>query len=277
MSSALSRTQLHPSTVIYACADLLEKVRSTTPLVQCVTNSVVTNMTANALLAVGATPAMVDIPIEAAQFTAAADGLLINLGTPHEEQRAAIVEAATAAAAHDTPWVLDPVAVGVLSVRTALARQLLNNRPTAIRGNPSEIIALAGAGSGGRGTDSAHGVDEATHAAHTLCDATGAIIAVSGPRDLITDGGTDLLLANGTPLLTKITGGGCALGAMTAAFLAVGRATPLHATAAATLVYTVAAQRAATRASGPGSFQVAFMDELADIAPETIAAQAVIV
>ena len=124
-------------------AHLLERLRESQPLVQCLTNAVVTNFTANVLLALGAAPAMVDVPTEAGPFAGVASGVLVNVGTPHAEQRTAMLEAAAAAHAAGTPWVLDPVAIGVLPVRTGLARELLHFRPTAIRGNPSEIIALA--------------------------------------------------------------------------------------------------------------------------------------
>ena len=114
---------------------LLARLRERTPLVQCLTNAVVTNFTANALLAIGAAPAMTDIPIEADQFARIASATLVNLGTPHAAQRAGMHEAARAAHEIGTPWVLDPVAVGVLSVRTQLAADLLTYAPTAIRGN----------------------------------------------------------------------------------------------------------------------------------------------
>lgn len=132
---------------------LLSRVRSEPPLVQCLTNTVVTNFTANVLLALGAAPAMTDIPGEAGPFARIASGVLINLGTPHAEQRMAMLEAAAAANDAGTPWVLDPVAVGSLPVRTALAAELLAMRPTVVRANASEVMALAGLGAGGRGVD----------------------------------------------------------------------------------------------------------------------------
>ena len=164
----------------------LGEIRARTPLVQCLTNAVVTNFTANVLLALGAAPAMVDIPQEAGPFAKAASGVLVNLGTPHGEQRAAMLEAVEAAAAAGTPWVLDPVAVGSLPVRTALAHRLLDGRPAVIRGNASEIIALAGDGSGGRGVDATDAVESAAPAAGSLARSTGAVVAVSGPVDLVT-------------------------------------------------------------------------------------------
>ncbi|WP_104083746.1 hydroxyethylthiazole kinase [Cryobacterium sp. Y11] len=243
---------------------LLARLRERTPLVQCLTNAVVTNFTANALLAIGAAPAMTDIPIEAEQFARIASATLVNLGTPHAEQRAGMREAARAAHEVGTPWVLDPVAVGVLSVRTRLAADLLAYAPTAIRGNASEVIALTGLGHGGRGVDSVDTAEQALDAAGQLADRYGCIVAISGVTDLITDGTDVIRLSNGHRYLTQVTGGGCALGAVTAAFLAVGD-DRLVATAAATAVYTIAAERAAVGVGGPGSFAVAFLDALASV------------
>ena len=252
---------------------LLQDLRASTPLIQCLTNAVVTNFTANALLALGAAPAMTDIPGEAGPFAELASGVLINLGTPHKEQRAAMKEAAAAAGAAGTPWVLDPVAVGALPVRTALAAELLELNPTAIRGNASEILALAGLGSGGRGVDATENPEQAVPAAQKLAAEYGAVVAVSGPTDVITDGSTVIRLTNGSPLLTRITGGGCALGAVTAAFLSVARPDDggrLAAVASATAVYTVAADLAAAEAAGPGTFGPAFLDALSRVAADDL-------
>ncbi|MFF1836538.1 hydroxyethylthiazole kinase [Streptomyces sp. NPDC058231] len=240
----------------------LARVRADAPLVQCLTNSVVTGFTANVLLALGASPAMVDIPDEAGPFARIASGVLVNLGTPHAEQRSAMTEAARAAASAGTPWVLDPVAVGALPVRTALARELLGLRPAVIRGNASEIIALAGAGGGGRGVDSSDDVAAAEESARELAGRTGCVVAVSGPVDVVTDGERSARIANGHALLTRVTGGGCALGAVMAAFAAVDE-DRFATTVAAVAAYTVAAEQAAKEASGPGSFAVAFLDALA--------------
>lgn len=253
-------------------ARLLAHLRTQAPLTHCITNSVVTNFTANALLAIGAAPAMVDITGEAGLFAGIAGGLLVNLGTPTPEQRDAAREAVAGADAAGTPWVLDPVAVGALPVRTALAGELLETRPTAIRGNASEILALAGAGAGGRGVDASDGTDAAAGAAAHLAASHGAVVAVSGPVDLITDGTRTARIANGDAILTRVTGGGCALGAVTAAFLATARTTgddAFAATVAATTVYTVAAELASRRrrgrAVGPGTFAVRFLDALAAV------------
>jgi hydroxyethylthiazole kinase len=245
------------------CA-LLDNLRESNPLVQCLTNTVVTNFTANVLLAIGATPAMTDIPTEAGLFAEIASATLVNVGTPQAEQRVAMIEAAHSAHDAGTPWVLDPVAVGALPVRTALARELLEYSPTAIRGNPSEILALAGFGAGGRGVDTLDSAEGALAAATHLARTYGSIVAISGATDLITDGTDVVRISNGHPYLTLVTGGGCALGAVTAAFLAVGDDN-LAATAAGTAVYTIAAELAAVHARGPGTFAVGFIDALAAI------------
>jgi len=242
-------------------ADAVDAVRTAHPLVQCITNAVVTNFTANALLALGAAPAMCDIPGEAGVFAGIADGVLVNLGTPTAEQRTAAREAVAAT----ERWVLDPVAVGVLPVRTALAAELVERRPAIVRGNASEILALAGLGAGGRGVDATDDPEAAGDAAVALARRTGGVVAVSGPVDLITDGTRVVRVHGGDALLTRVTGGGCALGATMAAFLGV--CDPLSAAIAASAVHAVAAERAARAASGPGSFAVAFLDALAAVSP----------
>jgi hydroxyethylthiazole kinase len=267
-------TEVRPSAdVATTAAELLERLRAAPPLTHCITNSVVTGFTANVLLAVGAAPAMVDIVGEAGLFAGAASGVLINLGTPTPEQRAASLEAAEGANSAGTPWVLDPVAIGVLPIRTELAGDLAALRPTVIRGNASEILALAGLGAGGRGVDATDAPEAASEAARTLAARWGSTVAVSGEIDLITDGQRIIRIANGHALLTRVTGGGCALGAVMAAFLGAARGTgvdPLTAVSAATLVYTVAAEHAADAASGPGGFAAALLDALAAIEPADV-------
>ncbi|KJL26162.1 Hydroxyethylthiazole kinase [Microbacterium azadirachtae] len=272
-----ARLELSSESVVESAAGLLEELRAEPPLVHCITNSVVTGFTANVLLALGASPAMVDITGEAGMFAAISSGLLVNLGTPTPEQRSASLEAVGGARTAGTPWVLDPVAVGALPVRTALAQDLLALRPTVIRGNASEILALAGVSQGGRGVDALDSTEAAADAARDLARRTGGAVAVSGPADLLVDTDCELRLANGDALLTRVTGGGCALGAVMAAFLGTARrtgASPLLAASAATLVYTLAAEDAAARAAGPGSFAVGLLDALSAVEPGQIAARA---
>ncbi|WP_165217045.1 hydroxyethylthiazole kinase [Schaalia sp. ZJ1691] len=243
----------------------LTAVKDTSPLVSCITNSVVTNFTANILLALGAAPAMVDIVGEAGPFASIATGLLINLGTPTPEQREAAIEAAQAANDAGVPWVLDPVAVGVLKHRTATARALLELKPTAIRGNASEIMALAGTGAGGRGVESADDVESALDAGRELAATYGSVVAISGPTDAVITADAVVHVGGGSEMLTRVTGGGCALGAVIAAFIGAGRAhglTDADAVAAAHVAYSAAAEIAAAQAKGPGTFSSRFLDAL---------------
>jgi len=252
----------HPQPDPAQVSTTLDALRSASPLVHCITNIVVAGFTANVLLALEASPAMVENDHEAADFAGAADALLVNLGTLSDERTRACRAAAAAAHAAGTPWVLDPVAVGPLAYRTELATDLLASRPTVIRGNASEVLSLAGASGAGRGVDSTASPQAALATARELAHRTGAVVAVSGAVDVVTDGDTVVEVHTGHPLMTRVTGVGCALGAVVAACCAV---TPsaLDAAVGATSLLTVAAERAAAGNRGPGSFAVALLDELA--------------
>lgn len=260
----------HQQPTAEALAECWERLRTDSPLVQCLTNIVVAPFTANVLLAAGAAPAMVDNPHEAAGFAAVASGVLVNLGTPYDDTVAGMREAVRGAAAAGTPWVLDPVAVGGLPWRTATAPDLLKlGAPAVIRGNASEILALTG-GAGGRGVDSADTPDAARQAAADLAREHATTVAVSGAVDLITDGSRLLRLGHGHPWMTKVTGVGCALGALMAACCAATDDTVVAA-GTATAALTLAAETAATSAPGPGSFAVGLLDELFLLDPATLA------
>ncbi len=239
--------------------DLLERLRFRRPLVHCLTNHVVKNFTANVLLSLGAAPAMVEHPAEASEFAAMADALLVNVGTLDEAQRSAIEQAVPSARAAGKPWSLDPVAVGPLGVRTDVARKLLACRPSVIRGNASEIIALSGQTGRGRGVDSGDEADSALAAARDLASRTGGAVLITGPTDYATDGTAVHACANGHILMTRVTGVGCAQGAVAAACTAVSDI-PLEAALAAAVIFGVAGDLAASRATRPGSFQIALLD-----------------
>ena len=234
-------------------------LRERAPLVHCMTNVVVTGFTANVLLAVGASPAMVEAVEEAGEFAAVADALLVNVGT----LTVPMADAMRAAVMSGTPWVLDPVAVGAISYRTKFAVELLDHGPAIVRGNASEILSLAGAESAaGKGVDSLAASDDAIEAATSLAKAHRCVVAVSGAVDYITDGATVLEIPGGDPVMTRVTGVGCALGALMAAFTAVSES-PLGASAVASAFLASAAERAVATAGGPGSFAVALLDQLA--------------
>jgi hydroxyethylthiazole kinase len=236
-------------------------LRDSAPLVHCLTNTVVQTITANALLAVGAAPAMVDEPAEAGEFAAIASAVLVNVGTVHRRTAEAMRLAARAAGEAGRPWVLDPVAVGALTFRTELAADLVELRPSVVRGNASEVMALAGAGKGGRGVDSTDAPDDALEAARELARRTRGVVAVSGPVDVVTDGERVVRVGGGSVLLTRTTGAGCALGAITAAYVATAGDLFTGAVAAHAHV-ALAAEAAAALADGPGTFAVRWLDAL---------------
>lgn len=259
------------------CAGALDTLRTRSPLVQCLTNIVVAQWTANVLLAVGAAPAMVDNPREAGEFAAIAGGVLVNLGTPYDDTAAAMRAAASSASRAGRPWVLDPVAAGALAWRTSLAQELLGDDtapPTIVRGNASEVLALVG-GAGGKGVDATDTTESAGDAAAKLAEAHGCTVAVSGAVDFLTDASRVVRVANGHPWLTRVTGVGCALGALMAGFAAVVD-DPLLAASAATATLTVAADQAAAASlgAGTGTFAVALVDRLSTLTPDQLAAQA---
>lgn len=253
-----------------ALSEAREALRTGAPLVHCLTNTVVQTITANALLAVGAAPAMVDAPEEAGDFAAIASAVLVNVGTVHARTAEAMRLAAGSAADAGRPWVLDPVAVGGLAFRTELARELVDLRPTVVRGNASEVLALAGAGAGGRGVDSTAGAEEAAGAAAELARRTGGVVAVSGPVDVITDGTRTVRVGGGSALLTRTTGAGCALGAVVAAYVAV-TGDPLTGAIAAHAHVALAAEVAGGLADGPGTFAVQWLDALDALDGDAIA------
>lgn len=252
---------IQPSRFTASSAASLSLFRQRSPLVHCLTNDVVQSFTANVLLALGASPAMVTEPVEAAQFSAIADAVLINVGTLTAARGEAMLAAAQSAMAAGKPWTLDPVAVGALTFRSDFCQQLLAYRPAAIRGNASEIMALARQAVSGRGVDSLHDSAAALDAAVLLAQSSGAIIAVTGETDYVTDGERLVAVAGGSPLMTRVVGTGCALSAVVAAFCALPGDRLQH-IAAACRVMSQAGERAAAAAGGPGTFEPLFLDEL---------------
>lgn len=242
-------------------APVLHQFRRRSPLVHCMTNDVVQTFTANVLLALGASPAMVIDAEEAQQFSTFADALLINVGTLTRERAQAMTAAVHSAREAGTPWTLDPVAVGGLTFRTQFCRDLLRLQPAAIRGNASEIMALAGTSAGGRGVDTTDSASAALPAAVSLSRQSGAIVAVSGEVDYITDGQRTLMVTGGDPLMTRVVGTGCALSAVVAACCAL-PGDRLYNVAAGCAFMAQAGSLAMTSCRGPGSFVPEFLDAL---------------
>lgn len=244
--------------------------RHTAPLVHCLTNEVVQTFTANVLLALGASPAMVIEPQEAAEFSAIAEGVLINVGTLTVARSEAMMVAVQAANSAGHPWTLDPVGVGALTFRSDFCQQLLEYRPAAIRGNASEIMALARQAVSGRGVDSLHDASAALEAASLLAKSTGAVIAVTGEIDFVTDGHRVLEVPGGSVMMTRVTGTGCALSAVVAGFSVLPGDRLIHIASACRLM-SLAGEKAAAVAGGPGTFVPLFLDELSRLHSEGMA------
>jgi hydroxyethylthiazole kinase len=248
-------------------------LRAATPLVQNITNYVVMTLSANVLLALGASPAMVHAVEEAEDFTAISSSLLVNIGTLSPPWVEAMRLSARKAVSQGKNWVLDPVGCGATPYRTGVAAELAGLRPAIIRGNASEILSLAGAaGAGGKGVDSTASSDAALAAAKALAERTGAVVAVTGEIDYATDGKTLVAVEGGDPLMPLSTGLGCALSATVAAFAAV--RSPLQAAAYGLAVYAAAGAEAATRCRGPGHLPAELCDALYLMDEKTLTARA---
>lgn len=251
----------------------LAAMREAAPLVHNITNYVAMNVMANVMLAAGASPAMVHAREEAAEFAALASALTVNIGTLSPPWVEAMEAAAEAANAGGKPWVLDPVAVFATAYRRETGARLVELRPMVIRGNASEILGLAGAAGAGKGVDAGDDVSAAEDAARALAARTGGVVAVTGPTDFLTDGARGLRVANGHPLMPRLTALGCSLTGVVGAFLATGES-PLEDAAAALAYYGLAGEVAAQGALGPGSFQPRFLDALAAMDPQALEAGA---
>lgn len=247
----------------------LQAIRRGAPLVHNITNFVAMEVVANCLLALGASPAMVLAEEEVEDFIAIADVLVVNIGTLSAPQLAAMRRAASRATALGRPWVLDPVGAGATPWRTRAALELIDLRPTVIRGNGSEILALAGASAATKGVDSAHSSDEAIDAGAQLARSSGAVVAVTGEIDRITDGQRWRKVKNGDARMTRVTALGCAASAVIGAFLVVER-DPLEAAAQGLATFGLAGERAAAEAPGPGSLRWRIVDELALLDEATV-------
>ncbi|MDQ7191955.1 hydroxyethylthiazole kinase [Staphylococcus felis] len=249
----------------------LAKVRETQPLVVCYTNDVVKNFTANGLLSLGASPAMSEAPEEADDFFKVTSALLINIGTLTVESGEAMLKIAKSANKASVPVVFDPVAVGASQFRKAYCKRFLKEVDvTVIKGNASEILALIDDQATMKGTDSQTNLNviDIAKKAHELLKTA---IVMTGEKDIIAQNGTILELSNGTPLLTKITGAGCLLGAVVASFL-LGETDPsIIQLEEAVSFYNIAAEHAelSEGADLPGTFLTHLLDELNQVTAES--------
>lgn len=244
-----------------AWSDLLA-IREQAPLVHNITNYVVMNTTANALLAIGASPVMAHAEEEVADMVSIAKALVVNIGTLSKEWIQSMQKAMRQAKNCGVPIVLDPVGAGATSYRTNTSIKLLSMSPvTIIRGNASEIIAIAQNGSNTKGVDSTSESDSAVDAARELNGRYGSVVCITGETDIIVSRDKTAKIMNGDAMMPRVTGLGCTASALCGAFLGV-NASAFAAAIDAMVVMGIAGEMAAEQAKGPGSFQMHFLDML---------------
>ncbi len=241
-------------------ADVLDRLRERKPRVHCITNAVAQNFTANMLLAAGAVPSMTIALKEVRAFAARADALLVNLGTFDPERQKASLAAIGVANKAGIPWVLDPVFIDRSPPRAAFAKKLVAMKPRALRLNRAEFGAL----SGGK-------IDDAALA--RFAKARRTVIGLTGEHDFVRDAQRLATVANGHPLMARVTAMGCAASALAGATLAV-EPDAWKAVAAALIVIGVAGEIAAARARGPGSFAMEILDAVYALDRDTLIARA---
>ena len=259
-----------------AVKQAVEQVREKNPFAPSITNTVTQDFVANAQLAIGGSAAMLYLADECVETAKIAPAFYINMGTAMPFYAETLPKTAQALNENKKSWVLDPVGIGLSSLRTEILKQFKNFSPTIIRGNASEIISLAklwglieSAEGKVRGVDSTEKVSSAKESAKALAKFTGGAVAVSGEEDLVTDGKDEIYCAGGSILSTKITGSGCALGGIMAIYLAV--ATPFIAALTATTIFNLAGTKAASQTDAPASFKVNFLDNLYKLTAQEVA------
>ena len=245
-------------------------VRDKSPLVHNITNYVVMNNSANALLAIGASPVMAHWTSEVAEMASIAGAVVLNIGTLDDKWVEAMLVAGKTARQKGIAVVFDPVGAGATTLRTAAAMEIIAQcRPTIIRGNASEIMALVDASVKSKGVDSTTTSDDAVESAKRLAIETGAVVVISGKTDYITNGAELYTVEGGSPIMTSVTGMGCTATALVGAFAAV-ESDAMVAATAAMAVMSLAGERAAAISVGSGSMQVNFLDELYNLTADRV-------
>lgn len=264
----------NPIKATYAISELLQirhRVQREKPLIHCITNPISMRDCANTLLAVSARPIMAEYPPEAAQITAQAQALAVNLGNISTTRMEAMMISGRTALENEIPCVIDAVGVACSSPRLTFAREFIREcRPSIVKGNSSELRALAGIPSHARGIDAGEqdrvtegSLQEHIAALGRLAIDTGAVVVCTGAIDLITDGHQAFILKNGCETMSLLTGTGCMLGALTAGFLSGG--TPLEAALLAVSYFGICGELAQEERQGPSSFFLRMMDLLHEV------------
>ncbi|MHB1413170.1 MAG: hydroxyethylthiazole kinase [Thermoleophilia bacterium] len=252
--------------------ELLARVRQKAPLIHNITNFVVMNSSANILLAIGASPVMAHCQAEVEEMTSMSSALVLNIGTIQEDWLDSMICAAKTANSVGIPVILDPVGAGATRLRTDAINEIMGNASISVlRGNCSEVLSLGSSAIKTKGVDTSLSLsDQTVEAARQMAVDKKCVIAISGEEDCITDGHQVFRVRNGQPLMTRVTGSGCGLTAVTAAFCAVAENSLALATAAAFGYYGLCGDLAVKTSDKPGSFHVAFIDQLYSTGDEEI-------
>ncbi|WP_127534473.1 hydroxyethylthiazole kinase [Paenibacillus kobensis] len=257
---------------IQKVTELLHEVRSRNPLVTSMTNVVVTNFTANGLLALGASPIMAYAKEEVADIAKISGALVLNIGTLNETDVAAMKIAGASANEHGVPVIFDPVGAGATAYRTRVSQEIMSGlNVAAIRGNAAEVANVVGQAWQIKGVDAGAGDGNIVELAQTAARQLKTVAVITGKDDVVSNGTDTYVIHNGDAILTRVTGTGCLLTSVIGAFAAV-EPDLVQASAAALVVYGVAAEIAAseTKEQGPGSFQIEFLNQLALISADDI-------
>lgn len=256
-----------------ALSAALRRVRQTTPLVHNITNYVTVNDCANALLACGGSPIMSDEPLDVGDIQTICGGLVLNIGTLNERTIEGMKVAAAKASELGHPIVLDPVGAGASTLRTETAGMLLDSYDVkVIRANMSEVKALAGAAAATRGVDvnpddvvTEDNLQASAAFARQMAAKTGAVMAVTGAIDIVADADRAFAIRNGSPIMGKITGAGCMLTCVVAAYAVANSDALFEGVVAAVANMGVAGEIAETRmqpVDGNASFRTYLIDAL---------------
>ncbi len=248
----------------------MRATRETRPLVYAITNFVAASFQANVVIASGASPVMSPCIEEAGTLAEVSGGVLVNTGTPSEHREELIRKALQKAGEAGRVTLLDPVGYGASSFRSELVDSLIRNfRFSMIKGNHAEIALLAGMDADARGVDSGRTPEPLSSAPKILAEKTGALVCASGKQDFLSDGENVISISGGSVFLGRITGGGCALGALMLS-LAAGSGSPLAGAFCGVLMFRLAAELAEKMSRGPGTFQACFLDALHEIQPDDL-------
>lgn len=242
-------------------------IRKQKPLIHNITNYVVMNLTANVLLACGASPVMAHANEEVEDMVKVASALVINMGTLSPPWVEAMITAGRKANQKNIPVIFDPVGAGATKYRTQTAHEILKEvKISVLRGNASEIAAVICDEAKTKGVDSTHDVSDTKGIAKWFARDEKLVVAITGPIDYVTDGKKEIEIKRGHEMMSKITGTGCSATALIGAFCAVNQ-NYLQATANALTYFGKCGEKAAEKTQSPGSYGVALLDALYEISP----------